>query len=128
MIGDIRHALNQALSEEFEKRGLTQQNIADLLGKNKSFISRKFSGDTNMTLETLADLAYALDRPVRISLPERDKLGGNNHHTMYGTTSGAPSPSTVATFVHKVRPATSASATAAPEPISSNIKVGTHTW
>jgi transcriptional regulator with XRE-family HTH domain len=79
MIADIRHELHQALSEENGKRGLTQARIAEILGKNKSFISRKFNGTSNMTLETLADLAYALDRPVRVSLPDREKPVGGNY-------------------------------------------------
>ncbi len=71
LINDIHRALNTALSEESAKRGLTRKMIADLLGKNKSVITRKFSGNGNMTLETLADLAYALDRPIKIDMPPR---------------------------------------------------------
>ena len=78
LIGDIRHALNQALAEEAEKRGLTRAEIARTLGKNKSIVTRKFSGTSNMTLETLADLAYALDRPIRIALPPRDATDAAN--------------------------------------------------
>lgn len=69
LLGEIARALNKALDEEHAQRGLTQADIARMLGKQKSFVSRKLSGDSNMTLETLADLAYALDRPVRITLP-----------------------------------------------------------
>ncbi len=72
LIGAIRHALNQALTEEHARRGLTQADMARLLDRNPSFISRKLNGTSNMTLETLADLAYALDRPVRIALPARE--------------------------------------------------------
>lgn len=79
MLGEIAHALNQALEEEHARRGLTQADIARTLGKQKSFVSRKLSGDTNMTLETLADLAYALDRPVRVSLPSRQPAMGANY-------------------------------------------------
>jgi transcriptional regulator with XRE-family HTH domain len=71
LIGEIQRALNGALYEEHAKRGLTRKMIADVLGKNKSVITRKFSGEGNMTLETLADLAFALDRPIKISLPPR---------------------------------------------------------
>lgn len=71
LIGSIRHALNQALGEEHERRGLTQAEMARILGRDRSFVSRKLAGTSNMTLETLADLAYALDRPVRIELPPR---------------------------------------------------------
>ena len=78
MVGDILHALNQALVEEHEKRGLTRAGIARILEKDKSFVTRKLSGISNMTLETLADLAYALDRPVRINLPTQSTSGGSN--------------------------------------------------
>lgn len=71
LIGNIHHALNQALSEEKAKRGLNMTKIGKILGIGRSAISRKFDGRHNITLEALADLAYALDRPVEISLPER---------------------------------------------------------
>jgi hypothetical protein len=78
LIGEIQRALNSALEEEDAKRGLTQRNIADTLGKNKSVVSRLLSGKKNMTLESLADLAYALNRPVKVSLPARDFPPGSN--------------------------------------------------
>jgi transcriptional regulator with XRE-family HTH domain len=71
MIGQIHDALMQALCEEQEKRGLTQTGMADALNTNKSFISRKMNGSSNMTLETLADLAFALDRIVEVNLRSR---------------------------------------------------------
>ncbi len=86
MIGDIQHELNQALVEEFASRGLTKTKMASELGRNKSFITRKLNGSDNMTLETLADLAFALNRPVRISLPSREKLGGGNYFNQTTTT------------------------------------------
>jgi transcriptional regulator with XRE-family HTH domain len=77
LIGEIQHALNEALSEEYSVRGLTKAQIATILRKNKSFVTRKLSGASNMTLETLADLAWALNRPVRIRLPSRAPAGSN---------------------------------------------------
>lgn len=79
LIGEISHALNTALDKENSRRGLTVSQIADLLGVNKSHISRKFAGTSNMTLETLADLAYALDRSVSISLMDRKQAPHTNH-------------------------------------------------
>jgi transcriptional regulator with XRE-family HTH domain len=78
LIGAIRHALNQALTEEHTARGLTQADIARLLGKDKSFVSRKLAGTSNMTLETLADLAFAMDRPAYVLLPARAAAKGLN--------------------------------------------------
>lgn len=78
LIGDITHRLNEALHEEHERRGLTRTQIAATLGTNKSFVTRKLDGRGNMTLETLADLAYALDRSVAIELRSRAPRDGSN--------------------------------------------------
>lgn len=80
LIGEIHHALNQALSEEKAKRKLNKTEIGKILGVGRSAISKKFDGRHNLTLETLADLAYALDRPVKVTLPERIGVAGTNHH------------------------------------------------
>jgi transcriptional regulator with XRE-family HTH domain len=82
LIGEIKHALAQALAEEHAERGLTMAEMARTLEVDRSHISRKLSGETNMTLETLADLAYALDRPVKVSLPSRHTAQTSNYaHT-----------------------------------------------
>ncbi len=78
LIGDIRHALNEALAEEYARRKLTKADIAKALKTNKSFVTRKLSGESNMTLATLADLAYALDRTIKITLPDHDASGSVN--------------------------------------------------
>ena len=88
MIGEIQHELQNAFAQEAEKRKITRKDIADILGKDKSFVTRKFSGSTNMTLETLADLAFALDRRVKISLATCSAAAGAN------ATSGTPKTST----------------------------------
>lgn len=91
LIGEVRRALNEALIEENKAHGLTKSKIAATLGKNKSFVSRQLNGTGNMTLETLADLAYALNRPVKIAIPSR----GVAAHTSYGSNqSGSQSNST----------------------------------
>ena len=61
----ITSALKAALVDE----GMTISEVAQAIGKNKSFVSRKMSGGGNLTIETLADLAWALKRPfIRIEL------------------------------------------------------------
>ncbi len=78
LLSEITHAINRALVEEFRARGLTQTQMAKTLGVDKSFISKKLSGEGNMTLETLADLAFALDRPVMVQLPSRHPMRMSN--------------------------------------------------
>jgi ribosome-binding protein aMBF1 (putative translation factor) len=87
MLGEISHELNAALEEEHSARGLTITEIAKIIERHKSFVSRKFSGDSNMTLQTLADLAYALNRPVKVTLPSRLPGTGANHPTTVPRTS-----------------------------------------
>ena len=79
LIGEIHHALGMALHEEYEQRGLTKAEIARILNKQKSEITRLFEGTRNMTLETFSDIAYALNRPVNISLPSRTNVPNTNH-------------------------------------------------
>jgi transcriptional regulator with XRE-family HTH domain len=79
LVSEIKHALAQALTEEHAERGLTMAEMARILEVDRSHVSRKLSGETNMTLETLADLAYALDRPVKVSLPSRPAQNGANY-------------------------------------------------
>jgi transcriptional regulator with XRE-family HTH domain len=78
LIGDTRHALNEALSQEYAKRKLTKAAIARALRTNKSFVSKKFSGESNMTFATLADLAYVMERDIKISLPPQHAAVGTN--------------------------------------------------
>ena len=73
LIGEITHALNQALTEENAERKLTRAKMADILDVDRATITKLLSGTRNMRLETLADLAYALNRPVRVSLPSRTR-------------------------------------------------------
>jgi transcriptional regulator with XRE-family HTH domain len=88
LLGEIHHALNAALNEEKVKRGLNMTKIGKLLGLGRSAISKKFDGRHNMTLETLADLAFALDRPVKIFLPERSSIELTNHLSSEFATEG----------------------------------------
>src|SRR5205807_8755626 len=87
LLGEIQHALLEALEEEHRNRGLTRADIAKLIGRNKSFVTRKLNGDSNMTLQTLADLAFALNRPVRVKLSSRAVAAGSNRISSPATTS-----------------------------------------
>jgi transcriptional regulator with XRE-family HTH domain len=78
LLGAIQHALLEALDEEHLRRGLTRAEVARLIGRNKSFVTRKLTGEGNMTLQSLADLAFALDRSVKVTLPAQMTVAGTN--------------------------------------------------
>jgi transcriptional regulator with XRE-family HTH domain len=90
LIGEIQRALLEALDEEHRSRGITRAEIARLIGRNKSFVTRKLNGESNMTLQTLAELAFALDRPIKIKLPSRVAASGSNRVMPQAITSEVP--------------------------------------
>ena len=76
LIGDIQEELHRVLMDEHEATGITQADIARMLGKDRSFVSRKMSGRSNMTLETIAELAWALDREILFRMLSSEEILG----------------------------------------------------
>ncbi len=74
LVEHLQQELLSAYEEERSRHRLTRKKMADLLGCDKTVLSQHLTITSNMTLETLADLAYALNRPVRISLPSREAM------------------------------------------------------
>lgn len=60
--------LAQTLREERIRAGLTQQQLAELIGTKKTYISRVENGKQNMNLTTLFRLFDCLGRKVAISV------------------------------------------------------------
>lgn len=58
----------QTLREERMRAGLTQQQLADLMGTKKAYISRVETGRQNLNLNTLFRLFDCLGKKVAISV------------------------------------------------------------
>jgi transcriptional regulator with XRE-family HTH domain len=67
LIGRIRRELLKAITEQ-KRAGLTQQELARRLESERSNINRQLSGEAEITLRSLADLAWALDREIAFEL------------------------------------------------------------
>ena len=94
-LGDSFAARNRAFQEEAEQSGLTKAEIAKRLGVHRSVITRRLSGQGNMTFETLHDMAWVMGRRVTIHLPRRDDIGLGNSRPSDGskdltTSTGSP--------------------------------------
>jgi transcriptional regulator with XRE-family HTH domain len=76
-IGRVRRELLKAIKEE-KRGGLTQQELARRLETRRSDINRQLSGEAEITLRSLADLAWALDREVTVELRRADGVAGQN--------------------------------------------------
>lgn len=79
LIGNIRCDLIKALTKEKATSGLTQQHLADALGISRSELNRTLCGEEEMTLRTIANLAWALNREVHFELREPSQQTGRNY-------------------------------------------------
>jgi transcriptional regulator with XRE-family HTH domain len=72
----VQKAIGRALLESKKEHGLTQQAIAVKLGVDRSVINRRVTGHANLTLLSLAELAWALDRELVFELapPETGRV------------------------------------------------------
>lgn len=67
LLVDIYDALHQR-AEVLEKQGVSRSEIARRMGKNRSTVSRLLNGRANLTLQSLAELATAMEFRVGMSL------------------------------------------------------------
>ena len=58
-------SVTDAIHGALEVAGLSQVEVAERIGKSKSFVSRALNGGQNMTLHTLGDLLWACNVEVR---------------------------------------------------------------
>jgi predicted XRE-type DNA-binding protein len=67
-VGQVRSELQRALSSEKANRKLTQQQIATAIGVHRSVINRQITGVENLTLRSVAEIAWALGWEIEFSL------------------------------------------------------------
>lgn len=69
--------VTEQVRELLEKHDISKSELAERLGSSKAHVSQLLNGSRNMTLRTLADIAYALGERVRIRfdsvLPNEDE-------------------------------------------------------
>lgn len=65
----------EGIWEQMERKNVSKTDIAAALGKSKAFITQLLGGSRNMTLRTLADIAFALDGEIDVQI--RPKILGN---------------------------------------------------
>jgi transcriptional regulator with XRE-family HTH domain len=77
-IGRVRGELLRALAEKKAKAGLPQQALAEKLGVERALINRQLSGEANLSLRSLADLAWAMDMEISFELKTPTARAGQN--------------------------------------------------
>jgi len=56
--------VSEKIWESLERQNISKADLATRLGKSKSHVTQLLNGSRNMTLRTLADIAYALGADV----------------------------------------------------------------
>jgi transcriptional regulator with XRE-family HTH domain len=84
-IGRVRGELLRALSERKSEVGFSQQRLARKLDTERSLINRQLAGEANLTLRSLADLAWAMDLEISFELKKPVAKAGQNHPMMTST-------------------------------------------
>lgn len=63
-------------------KGMTQRKLAAKLDVDKSVLHRRLTGETNLTLRSIADLAWALDADLEFSMRPKSVDSNVNYHTL----------------------------------------------
>ncbi|WP_188910821.1 helix-turn-helix domain-containing protein [Salinarimonas ramus] len=82
--------LQGALAAEKKTRGLTQQQVADLLEVNRSVVNRRVLGRDNLTVRSLAETAWALGYEPHLELRPVGAAAGANARARPPRTSSPP--------------------------------------
>jgi len=77
-IGRVRNELLKALSERKKEGKLSQEELAKKLEVHRSLINRQLSGEANLTLRSLADLAWRKGMETSFELKKPVVAAGQN--------------------------------------------------
>ena len=78
LVSLIHAEIDRALQEECASRGISQNDVARILGIDQGALSRRLSGTSNLTLRSIADLAWALDRDIDFAFNVIDSQRSSN--------------------------------------------------
>jgi transcriptional regulator with XRE-family HTH domain len=70
---------SELISRLMEEQQVSKTDLARLVGTSKSHVTQLLSGSRNMTVHTLADLAFALGHKVEIRSLPRPPQNGARH-------------------------------------------------
>jgi transcriptional regulator with XRE-family HTH domain len=86
-LGQIRSELLRALAERKKESGLSQQTLAHKLDVDRALLNKQLSGEANLTLRSLADIAWALDMEIQFAVREPRIAAGQNQTSETSTVS-----------------------------------------
>jgi transcriptional regulator with XRE-family HTH domain len=74
---ELRRRFGANFREARQQAGLTQAQVAERIGGGRAYVGRVERGAHNITIETMAELARAVERDVADLLrPKKNRSGG----------------------------------------------------
>ncbi|NLS00781.1 helix-turn-helix transcriptional regulator [Rhizobium sp. P38BS-XIX] len=73
-VANVRSDLVAAILERRTEKGVTQQQLAELVGVSRKDLNSYLCGQRELPLRSIADLAWALDKEIHVEL--RDPSSG----------------------------------------------------
>ena len=80
---DLIMDVTEAFCEILEERNISRSRLARMMGKTKSYISQILNGSRNLTLRTIADMAFCLGYKVEINIKKRSAQNRQERHEMW---------------------------------------------
>jgi hypothetical protein len=77
--GQIEGQLREAYDRRFRAGLATQSSLAQKLGVNRSAVHHRLMGHTNMTIETIADMVWALDCAINVEIYDPETRPQRNY-------------------------------------------------
>lgn len=77
LASQIEGQLRDAYAKRHDEDNETQSSLAEKLGVDRSAVHRRLTGRVNMTIETLADMVWALRRCIKVEIFDPDESGTN---------------------------------------------------
>jgi len=79
LVGAVESQLRELYSIRHENDGVSQTDLANKLGIDKSSVHRKLIGASNLTLQSLADLVWGLDGVIDLEIsPVEEQCPSND--------------------------------------------------
>lgn len=94
LASQVESQLREAYARRFAAGIVTQSSIAQKLGVNRSAVHHRLTGRTNMTIETIADMVWALGYEIAVKIYDPLSLTNGVPTNDLGITAEDTSPRT----------------------------------
>lgn len=79
LVSKVEGQIRDVFAKRAELEGLTQVAVAEKLGVHRAVINRRLNGRTNMTIETIADMAWAIGACIDVDIYDPAERPDRNH-------------------------------------------------